>query len=125
MTKKAKNHIVAPRFTPPKFVEYSDDGLPNYVVAQRGSKHRYEPPVGFRLAIFVNGQEFKNVTEADRKNGYVRVRHTMIVDGVERHMRDTDGELMFRLYENVAVRFVLVPLPQPRNVIVSPNGLRI
>ena len=106
----AKNRIVAPKFTPPKFVEYGDDGLPHYIVAQAGQRHTYRPPVGFRLAVYFNGVELQHVTEADRKNGYVRTAHTMaLAGGTFMHLRDPDGELMYRLYSGGVVRFVLVP----------------
>ena len=104
-------HIVAPKFTPPKFVKTGDDGIPNYVVSQRGQKHCYTPPNGFRLAVFFNGTEMKHVTEADRTNGYVRACHVMERgDGTALHLRDDDGNLMYRMYERGDVRFQLVPL---------------
>lgn len=114
--------IYVRKFRPPPRVSIGDDGIPNYVVAQRGEAHYWPPPEGMQLLVWCDNTPIAGVVEADRKRGWVRGAHYIdLADGSKQLVRDDDGTRLYRMYYG-KVRFLLIPLhPTRAREPVAPN----
>jgi hypothetical protein len=119
----AKPLIVAPKFRPPPRITNGEDGIPHYIVAQRGEANEYTPPEGMHLVVFCDRKLIAGVVEADRKRGFVRSLHYVDrPDGGKTLVKDDEGTQMYRMqFGKITYRL----LPLPRRMAESTPGSRV
>jgi hypothetical protein len=99
--------IHAPIFRAPRVVSKGPDGIPDYIVATRGSPYHYAPPPGFKLIIYHHDVRLSHIVEANRKEGWaVGLHYTEDSAGrVTFHPADETGVKQHRFYKgNITFR---------------------
>lgn len=104
------------KFQRPKHITLGEDGLPDFITGERGSPLKWRNPSGWRVDIYHEGLEIRDVIEADRKRGWARCLHGM-EDGEGNYSvaRDTDGSQLFRFYQG-RIEFRLVRRAAPHTL---------
>jgi hypothetical protein len=98
------------QFGPPSHVGIGEDGIPDFIVATRGSPYFYAAPQGYRLIVTHNGTPVHLIVEADRRRGWaIGFHYTEYPDRLVAHKTDDNGIEQHRLYRGT-IRFQLEPL---------------
>ena len=102
------SRVFVPRFRPPAGVTVGDDGIPDYVTADRSDPRCYLPPPGFNFYVYHNGTRLQHIIEANRREGWAVGKHYFTRDdgttvlnpydanGIAQH-RVYQGDITFRL----------------------------